>query len=74
MLPNLANIAEINVIQKICQFLAIPFHCQKFAIFQTPAWLLILTKFIKLNTKTLESTAQICCYMSEYDLLLEEML
>jgi len=50
------------------------FIAKNLPFFKHQLWLLILTKFIKLNTKTLESTAQICCYMSEYDLLLEELL
>jgi len=71
MVPNLANVAKNHCFPKNLPIFWQYFKCQKFAIFQTPIMTININKFYHINTTALESTAQI---MSEYDLLLEELL
>ena len=71
MVPHLPNIAKNHSFPKhLPIFLAI-FFMPKFAIFERPIVTMNINNIYQLDTKTLEGTAQI---MSEYDLLLAELL
>jgi len=51
MLPNLANIAKNPSYPKNCQFFGNTFYCQKFAIFETPAVTINISKIYQIEYK-----------------------
>jgi len=62
MVPNLGNIAKNHCFpKKLPIYFGNTFQSQKFAISETPVMTFIINKMYQINSKTLESTAQIIC-------------